>query len=419
MRAECLSDPTSNHPAVTSGGAIAGRVRVIVDAMDRTEVPLLAAAIAFYALLSVVPLAVVAIALAATVGGSAVIDAVVRAIDHLVTDEAASIVGTGLEADAGRSGATLAGILVATWGSLKVFRALDRSFDAIYGRPGHASLLTSVRNAGAVLLAVGAIVIALAGGMAGILTLGVTLPSVLVPLALIPALALVLLPMYAVFPPGRQPLRSVTPGVLATASGVALATVALQAYVALATPYAVYGVLTGLFVAMTWLYVIAAVILLGAVINATRVGMDRQLHGTPPIQRSPGNAMAPDRTGDRGEEFTEEDLIDLRSRLDDIERTLNERTVHRDEIEAELKRYVRSRQRRGHARGWGPYLVLLYGVVMTVGAFYLLAGGWAILAMIVIWLSTLGLYVVMLVTGATLDLARWPLRLVDRVRRNR
>jgi hypothetical protein len=46
---------------------------------------------------------------------------------------------------------------------------------------------------------------------------------------------------------------------------------------------------------------------------------------------------------------------------------------------------------------------LLYGVVMTLGAFYYLGGIWAILAMIVVWLSTLGLYVVMaaLSTGIT------------------
>ena len=36
---------------------------------------------------------------------------------------------------------------------------------------------------------------------------------------------------------------------------------------------------------------------------------------------------------------------------------------------------------------------------MTIAAFALLNGGWAILAMIVVWLSTLGLYVLMALVG--------------------
>ena len=49
--------------------------------------------------------------------------------------------------------------------------------------------------------------------------------------------------------------------------------------------------------------------------------------------------------------------------------------------------------------GLGPYLVLLYGIAMTIGTFALLSSGWAILAMIVVWLSTLGLYVQMVLAG--------------------
>ena len=117
------------------------------------------------------------------------------------------------------------------------------------------------------------------------------------------------------------------------------------------------------------------------------------------------------------------DVADLRERLDAIRRELEsfetdveERTVHRSEIESELRRYVSRRLRRGHARGWGPYLVLLYGTAMTVGAFYFLSSGWAILAMIVIWLSTLGLYALMLIVGAILGIASLPGRAAGRFR---
>ena len=111
-----------------------------------------------------------------------------------------------------------------------------------------------------------------------------------------------------------------------------------------------------------------------------------------------------------------EQLDAVREDLEAFEDDVEDRTVHRSEVESELRRYVRARLRRGHARGWGPYLVLLYGTAMTIGAFYLLTGGWAILAMIVVWLSTLGLYVLMLIVGAVLAAVSLPGRLAERFR---
>ncbi|MFB6211072.1 MAG: hypothetical protein ABEI76_06010 [Halobacteriales archaeon] len=115
----------------------------------------------------------------------------------------------------------------------------------------------------------------------------------------------------------------------------------------------------------------------------------------------------------------ETELEELRSEFEDFESRLDDRIVHRQEIESELKRYVRQRLRRGHARGWGPYLVLLYGTLMTIGAFYFLSGGWAILAMVVVWLSTLGLYALMVLVGLGLSLLGLPRKGIDRLRQFR
>lgn len=113
---------------------------------------------------------------------------------------------------------------------------------------------------------------------------------------------------------------------------------------------------------------------------------------------------------------TREEVAALRDEVEALEADLEARTVPRAEVEADLRRYVRERLRRGHARGWGPYLVLLYGTAMTLGAFYFLSGGWAILAMVVIWLSTLGLYTLMLIVGAILAVGGAPRRVVSTLR---
>ena len=117
--------------------------------------------------------------------------------------------------------------------------------------------------------------------------------------------------------------------------------------------------------------------------------------------------------GDVGNVETE--FEDLEAQVEGFEDDIEDRTVHREEVERDLKRYVRKRVRRGHARGWGPYLVLLYGTAMTIGAFYFLqdSAGFAILAMIVIWLSTLGLFALMLIVGVVFNVLSLPGRARD------
>lgn len=126
---------------------------------------------------------------------------------------------------------------------------------------------------------------------------------------------------------------------------------------------------------------------------------------------------------DAGDEYafdTEEDEAnarydELQQELEDLRSEIDDRTVQRAVVEGELRQYVRNRLRAGHARNWGPYLVLLYGTVMTISAFYFLSGGWAVLAMIVIWLSTLGLYVLMVIFGVVLSVSSLPGRVRDKL----
>ncbi|MFW6448750.1 MAG: YihY/virulence factor BrkB family protein [Halobacteriota archaeon] len=390
------------------------RGRTVLAVSIGSEITLLAAAIAFYALLSTVPLAVVILAVATAVGGDAAAEAIVGALDHLLSAEMLEFVETGLDAGAGRSVATAAGLLVTGWGSLKVFRAIDRSFRAIDGSTDRATLLETFRNAIAVLAALVGVAGTLAVAAATLYSLGFTPPGAVIQLATVPVLAVVLLPLFAVFGGRTDSVLGVLPGSAVAAAGIATSTAGLQLYVTVVVPFAVYGVLAGTFVAMTWLYLVALSLLLGAVVNATDAGRHRQLHFPPPSQSPPEGPMPDDLDP---EDLADEDLAALHRRLEELETRVEDRTVHRDEIERELRAYVRRRQRRGHARGWGPYLVLLYGVVMTLGAFYYLSGWVSIAAMVVVWLSTLGLYVLMLIVGGSLGLAGGLGGLVDRLRR--
>jgi membrane protein len=115
-----------------------------------------------------------------------------------------------------------------------------------------------------------------------------------------------------------------------------------------------------------------------------------------------------------------DEVAAAREEVATVREALDERAVDRSDVESSLRRYVRRRQRRGHARGWGPYLVLLYGVLMTLGAFYWLSdpAPWAaVTAMLVIWTSTLGVYVLMVVFGWGIGLVRGLGRIRDAVGR--
>jgi hypothetical protein len=191
-------------------------------------------------------------------------------------------------------------------------------------------------------------------------------------------------------------------------------------YAAFAGSYEAYGVVVGVLLLVTFLYFGGLVLLVGAVLNAVLAGgADERTGVAPQATPQPTTLLEGTMTRDRPDddasaEDLREDLEQLYDELDRFQQRVDDRTLHREEIERELKQYVRARNRRGKARGWGPYLVLGYGTAMTLGAFYLLPGGWAVLAMIVVWLSTLGLYALMLVVGTTLTVAGLPGRLKDR-----
>ncbi len=450
-------------------------VRTVVAAVRDENVGLLAAGIAYYAFVSLVPLLLLALSVASLVGGERLAERVIFASDRLLTPEAQALVRETLTANAAAGGTTAASAVVLTWSSLKLFRALDKAFSEVYGTTDAGGLLEEIRDGLVVLAAIplGVAAVAVAGGAVTALFGGVGL---LVRAVSLVALVAALFPLYYVFPDETMSPRAALPGTVVAALGWTALGSFFGLYAAVAGD-SVYGVLGGVLLVVTWLYVGALVVMVGAVMNATLTGSggatgsatpvtptaDRQLQqwGASAVGTSmsgdgdgeeveptadpgsreptaidpengpgddeasgPGDRPAPDddanpeefdpdgreRPPETDAETAEEvaalrtDLERLREQLDETDERLAEKTVSRSDLEADLRRYVRARVRRGHARGWGPYLVLLYGTAMTLGAFFYLEGVWAVAAMLVVWLSTLGLYTLMVVVGAGLGL---------------
>ncbi|MFB6219477.1 MAG: YihY/virulence factor BrkB family protein, partial [Halobacteriaceae archaeon] len=365
------------------------------EARDR-QVQFLAAAVAYYAFVSLVPLALLAVAVGTALGGERLAAAAATAAGGLLTPTGQALLRDALVAPTGRGPATAAGLVVLLWSGLRLFRGLDTAFSQVYGVDTPEPLPRQLLDAGIVLAAV-------AGAAAVVVVVGGVVPALgvlAVPwLPLFAGLVGAFLPVYYVFPDTVVTVHEALPGAVFAAAGWTALTEGFRLYVGVAGGAELYGVLGGVLLLVTWFYAAGTVIILGAVLNAVLAGVDDGDAADADAGGADADAGGADADGPAP------DIVALDREVRGLRRRLEERTVDREELEADLRGYVRARVRRGHARGWGPYLVLLYGTAMTLGAFYLLSGGWAILAMVVVWLSTLGLYALMVVVGAAANAA--------------
>jgi membrane protein len=421
----------------------------LVRRAQAEQLTLLAAGVAFYGFISLVPLMLLALAVAASIGGDALAARVTAAADDVLTPSAQMLLAETLVDESGRRGATVAGAVGLLWGASRVFRGLDRAFSAVYGTVASKSLLDTLWDAAIVLVA-----ISIGAGLVGVVevVLGFVPFGDLVfigPLFVLFGLLAAFLPLYVIFPDVDVSLREALPGTLVAAVGWLVLSRTFSLYADVAGQYAFYGALGAVFLVLIWLYAGAGILIFGAILNATLAGreVDRQLQ-SPRARQLSTEAMTDDATGadegatqdrpgpdeaeraatrssartrDRADDpnALREEIERLRDRIDEFETDVERRTVRKESLESELKRYVRGRVRQGHAHGWGPYLVLLYGTAMAIAAFYFLTGGWAILAMFVVWTSTLGVYVLMVLVGAGVSLLGVPGKIRNAVEERR
>ncbi len=441
--------------------------RVVETAQDQ-QITFLAASVAYYAFVSLLPALLLILVVASTVAGDAFAEQLVALTQEFLTPAGEDAIAGAIADAPGRGGATVVGVGVLGWSTLKVFRALDTAFLSIYGQTETSSFVGELKDATAVLIGigVGVSVMVAAGTVLTALPLGPAsrIGSIL---ALPVVLTVAFVPMYRQFPNPPIPVQEALPGALFAGFGWMLLQAGFQVYAAGAGQYEAYGVIGGILLLVTWLYFAAIIVILGAVINAVladdegggppfssvadatddntdtefnKLGTsgDRQLQqaGGQDSEYMPPEGRAS--TDDAGETSGAADsqrveprgapdigeiddrVAELRADLDAFEADVRDRTVDKPSVESELKRYVRSKMRRGHARGWGPYLVLLYGTALTLGAFYLFQSDWlAIAAMLIIFLSTLGLYVIFVAVGLGLNLLGVPGKAIDMARDRR
>lgn len=257
-------------PARLRGAA--STVRAVVALARRQNLTYVAAGIAYYALVSFVPLLLLVVAASSVVGGEPLTDRVIALIGRQLSSSGQRAVAGMLTATAGRRTASVVGVVALAWSALRVFRGLDHGVREIYRDSPDRSLLEGFRNG----IVVGA---GLVLAVTAVVSLDLVLPTVPVPfvgdlrrLVLGAVLAVVFVPVYYVLSPVRTSVRAVVPGAVVAAVGWVVLQIAFRLYAASAGQYGAYGVLGALLLFVTWLYFASVVVLLGAAVNAVRQG---------------------------------------------------------------------------------------------------------------------------------------------------
>ncbi|WP_254536113.1 YihY/virulence factor BrkB family protein [Halomarina litorea] len=252
--------------------------RTAVTVAREQQVTVAAASLGYHAFNTLIPLtlfAVIALSLLGQFGLAA------RAVEALVGISAGGVESSLTSLTENATGRTRAGVLaflILAWSVVQTFQTTNAAFERVYGVREEVSLVQKALDIATVTVAVPlAIVILGAVGLALVSALGGTLFVVVVPLVVLVVLTAAFLPLYYVLPGEDVTVREALPGAVFAATTWTLLGLFIRVYASMSRSVQFYGVVGGLLLLLTWLYLGGLVILVGAVLNAVladRVDVD-------------------------------------------------------------------------------------------------------------------------------------------------
>lgn len=198
----------------------------------------------------------------------------IEALRSVLTASGSEVLDTVL-ADAGGHGvAGGLGFLFALWSGSKVFRGLSIAFDEIYTRESELSLIgrlkMSLLTLGALLL--GFVFLSATSVALTVVEIPIQYPTLVGNVLAVLVLSVVFLPIFYIMPPVDVTVRHALPGAVVAAVGWVLLQVGFYSYAGSASRYAAYGLLGAVLLFVTFLYLGAVVLLVGAAVNVALTG---------------------------------------------------------------------------------------------------------------------------------------------------
>ncbi len=244
-------------------------LKSFVDTARDRDITFLAASFSYYAFVSFIPMLILAVALSSFLGRS-LVDPLLDQL-RTISPPMATLVRNAVANSSGRLTAGVVSVVTLLWSAFKVFRGLDNAFERVYDAAADVGLLTELRDAVVVLflvvvaVAVMGVVAAVSHLFAGI----VPFPRLVTLVGGFVGLFLVFVPVYYVMPPLPVSLSHVLPGAAFAAVGWSVLHALFVYYVSNAAQYKAYGVLGGILLFVTFLYLFGVLLLAGAVLNVT------------------------------------------------------------------------------------------------------------------------------------------------------
>ena len=259
--------------------------RQLVSLYRDRDVSFMAGSLAYAAFVSLLPLILLVFVAATVIGGQALQQQVLTVTDQYLTPASQGVVEQSLDQSAGRVGVSVVGLLALLWAVLKVFRWLDTAFSELYDSDASPDIVDQITDGLVVLGAMTTAILAMLAVGAVVALEPSLLPDIDTPLptvrivgfvALVVGLVVAFLPMYYVFPDWPMTLSEALPGAVVAALGWTLLQALFQVYVSMSSGAKLYGVLGGVVLLITWLYLAAVVVLLGVATNVVLSGRNRQ-----------------------------------------------------------------------------------------------------------------------------------------------
>ena len=237
----------------------------------------LAAMVAYFALLSFVPLVFLALALLGFVHRADASDFLVRELSRAFPGSSLkSILSLVHKVQDNATALGAIGAVALLWSSLSLFSALESALNIVYGRPNRTFLKGKGVAAGVMTGSIVTLFLSLVVGAFGVEVLkryapgfvgnGIVAYIVSIAVSLLGVFAF-LLTIYHVLPNAEVRIRDALPGAVVAAILLEASFQVLPVFVRLAAVNVTLRVLGGPVILLLWLYVMANVIVLGAELN--------------------------------------------------------------------------------------------------------------------------------------------------------
>lgn len=267
--------------------------RAVLREVRAEQLPFLAGSIAYHAFVSLLPLLVLALTAATTLGDTTLSDAVLQVTERVLTTGATDLLAAEVETASVGSVASVLGLVVLVWGTLRIFRGLDTAFSDVY-ETASENTFTDQMIDGLVVFATFTAAVLVAGATQNVLPTGGSVAlAALRTLVGVTWLAVTFLPMYYVFPDTDVSVLEVIPGVVTAAVGLTLLQSLFRVYIALSDKSPTESALAGIVVLLTFLYFAGFTILLGCVVNAVFSNRSADVDVDPVIGGVPVDSATP------------------------------------------------------------------------------------------------------------------------------